>query len=173
MDLASVLPFSPAAIASSPHNVIRQAWDRLSPLPGGKAIFSKAIGLSAPYTATIGARVEQLRMRYAEVSMEDRRAVRNHLACVHAIALTNLVELTGNIALAYTLPDDARFIVAGLSMEYLKKARGPLRATSECPDIPSSERREYVVPVQVWNASGEEVARGELRSLVGPKKERA
>lgn len=173
MDLASVLPFSPAAIASSPHNVIRQAWDRLSPLPGGKIIFSKAVGLSAPYTATIGARVEQLRMRYAEVSMEDRRSVRNHLSCVHAIALTNLLELTGNVALAYTLPDDARFIVAGLSIEYLKKARGKLRATSETPEIASSDRREYVVPVHIWNAAGEEVARGELRTLVGPKKERA
>ena len=173
MDLASVLPFSPSKIASSPRNVIRQAWDRLSPLPGGKILFSKAIGLSAPYTATIDARVEELRIGYAEVSMADKRSVRNHLQCVHAVALCNLLELTGNIALAYTLPDDARFIVAGLSIEYVKKARGNLRATSECPPITTSERQEYPVPVSIWNPQGEEVARGVLQSLVGPKKERA
>jgi acyl-coenzyme A thioesterase PaaI-like protein len=131
------------------------------------------VGLAAPYTATIDARVEQLRVGYAEVSMADRRGVRNHLQCVHAVALCNLLELTGNVALAYSLPDDARFIVAGLSIEYLKKARGPLRATTECPPIPTSERREYPVPVSIWNAQGEEVARGVLQSLVGPKKERA
>mgnify|MGYP000861744357 CR=1 FL=1 len=173
MDLASVLPFSPSKIATSRQNVIRQAWDKLSPLPGGKILFSKAVGMAAPYTSTIDARVEQLRVGYAEVSMADKRSVRNHLSCVHAIALCNLLELTGNVALAYTLPDDARFIVAGLGIEYLKKARGDLRATSECPPIPSSERREYPVPVSIWNTQGEEVARGVLQTLVGPKKERA
>jgi acyl-coenzyme A thioesterase PaaI-like protein len=173
MGLADVLPFSPKNISTSRTNVIRTAWDRLSPLPGGKRLFSKAVGMAAPYTSTIDARVEEVRVGYAAVSLPDRHAVRNHLQCIHAVALVNLVELTGNVALAYSLPDDARFIVAGISIEYLKKARGILRATSECPDISTSERREYLVPVRVWNRQGDEVARAELRTLVGPKKEGA
>ncbi len=83
----------------------------------------------------------------------------------------NLAELAGNIALAYSLPDDARFIVAGISIEYVKKARGKITARCDCPVPETSERREYPVPVTMEDASGEVVARATLRSLVGPKKD--
>jgi acyl-coenzyme A thioesterase PaaI-like protein len=150
-------------------NPIRDAWDRLHALPGGKAAFSRLVGTLAPYTGSIGARVVELRHGYARVQMRDRRAVRNHLRSVHAIALCNLAELTGNVALAYSLPDDARFIVAGLSIEYVAKARGTITGISECPVPASSERREYEVPVSLQDPDGREVARVTLRSLVGPK----
>jgi hypothetical protein len=71
---------------------------------------------------------------------------------------------------AYSLADDARFIVAGLSMDYLKKARGTLTATCDV-DVPASnERREIQVSVIVRDAGGDEVARGTLRTLIGPKR---
>src|SRR5262245_61906775 len=111
-------------------NPLRTAWDRLGRLPGGPALFSRLVGWMAPYTGSIGARVVELRRGYARAVLPDRRAVRNHLRSVHAIALANLAELTGNAALAYSLPDDARFIVAGMSIEYVKKARGTI--TGEC-----------------------------------------
>jgi acyl-coenzyme A thioesterase PaaI-like protein len=160
---------SPSAMASSSRNVIRQLWDQLVGVPGGKKIFSLLVGRAAPYTGTIGATVTDLRKGYAEVVMNDRPALRNHLSSVHAVALANLAELTGNIALTYSLPDDARFIVAGMSIEYLKKARGTIRGVSECPVPPTSAKAEYLVPVSLRNAEGEEVAKAVLRSLVGPK----
>jgi uncharacterized protein (TIGR00369 family) len=171
MDLASTLALlSPKAIASSNRNVIRDLWDLLSPLPMGKQIFSRAVGLAAPYTATIGAKVELLRKGYAEVRMLDHPKLRNHLSSVHAVALVNLAELTGNIALAYSLPDDARFIVSGIEIEYKKKSRGTIRATCECPVPSTSERAEFVIDVSMWNTAGDEVAHAKLKSLVGPKK---
>ncbi len=161
---------SPSAIANSERNVIREAWDRLHGLPGGTRIFTAAIGLAAPYTSSIGAHVEVLRRGHAEVSLRDRRAVRNHLDCVHAIALCNLAELAGNVAIAYSLPDDARFIVAGLSIDYDKKARGTIRAVVDCPVPESSARAEYEVVVKMFDPKGVEVAKATLRTLVGPKK---
>lgn len=173
MALASAFSMlSPAAIASGDKNVVRDLWDFLSPLPGGRFVFSRAVGLAAPYTNTVGAVVEELRSGHAEVTMRDRHAVRNHLSSVHAVALVNLAELTGNVALAYSLPDDARFIVAGLSIDYLKKARGTIRGVCDC-DVPAtSERREYLVVVSMRDKSGDEVAKCTLRSLVGPKRSR-
>lgn len=151
-------------------NLVREAWNLIAGLPGGKALFSKLIGRMAPYTGTIGARITALRPGFCQAQLEDRKEVRNHLACVHAVALVNLAELTGNAALAYALPDDGRFIVAGLSIEYVKKARGTITATSECPIPTSSARAEYEVPVVMTDASGEVVARATLRTLVGPKR---
>jgi uncharacterized protein (TIGR00369 family) len=170
MDIPFLSRFNPKAITTSDRNVVRELWDTLSPLPAGKQLFSKAIGIAAPYTATIGARVEMLRRGYAEVRLDDRKEVRNHLKSIHAVALVNLAELTGNLALGYTLPDDARFIPSHISIAYLKKARGTLRGICECPLIDSSERKEYEIHVAIRNATGEEVAHAVLRTLVSPKK---
>jgi len=150
-------------------NLIRQAWDLLSGVPGGKVVFSRLVGRLAPYSGTIHAKVTVLRTGYAEVEMADRPAVRNHLDCVHAVALANLAELAGNIALAYSLPDDARFIVSGMEIEYVKKARGRIRAVGEPPVPRTSTRAAYDVPVTLRDESGEDVARAVLHSLVGPK----
>ncbi|MCB9731672.1 MAG: DUF4442 domain-containing protein [Deltaproteobacteria bacterium] len=153
-----------------PRNLVRELWDKLAVVPGGKRAFSAVVGRMAPYTGSIGASVVELSPGWAKVVLRDRRAVRNHLQCVHAIALANLAELCGNVAMAYTLPDDARFIVAGLSIEYVKKARGLITATSECPIVDSSAREEFEVPVTMKDAAGEVVATATLRTLVGPKR---
>jgi acyl-coenzyme A thioesterase PaaI-like protein len=158
-----------ASLSDSPRNALRDLWDHLHRLPGGRLVFSELVGRAAPYTGTISARVERLERGRAEVSMRDRRWLRNHLRSVHAVALVNLAELTGNAALAYSLPDDARFIVSGIRIEYLKKARGTIRGICECPVPESSARREYEVPVSLRDETGAEVARATLLSLVGPK----
>jgi len=152
-----------------PTNVLRQLWDRLSVVPGGTRVFSHLAGRMAPYTGTIGARVVELREGFARVELPDRPRVRNHLRSIHAVALVNLAELCGNAALSYSLPDDARFIVAGLSIEYVKKARGTITAVTECSVPHTSARQEYEVPVVMTDDAGEVVARATLRSLVGPK----
>ncbi|MFO0746011.1 MAG: hotdog fold domain-containing protein [Myxococcota bacterium] len=151
-------------------NFIRDAWKRLETVPGGKRIFSHMVGLAAPYTGTIGAVVVELAPGRSKVVMKDRRGLRNHLQSVHAVALVNLAELTGNVALAYSLPDDGRFIVAGLSIDYIKKSRGTITATATCEVPATSDKRELEVPVEMRDASGDIVARATLRSLIGPKR---
>jgi acyl-coenzyme A thioesterase PaaI-like protein len=118
------------------------------------------------------AQVVELAPGHSKVVLRDRAAVRNHLRSVHAIALANLAELTGNVALAYSLPDDARFIVAGLNIDYIKKAHGKITGRCSLEPITSSERREYDVTVEMHDARGELVARANLRTLVGPRKAR-
>ncbi len=151
-------------------NLIRDAWDRLHRLPGGRRAFSKLVGVAAPYTGSIGARVTELGRGHSRVVLDDRREVRNHLRSIHAVALANLAELTGNVAVAYSLADDARFIVAGMSIDYLKKARGPITGSCDV-DLPqTSARTEIEVPVELRDAAGDLVARASLRTLIGPKK---
>lgn len=151
-------------------NVIREAWDRLHRLPGGKRLFSKMVGIAAPYTGSIGAVVADLGVGRARVTLADRRAVRQHLGSVHAIALCNLAELCGNLAVAYSLPDGMRFIVAGLAIDYRKKARGTITAETTALVPRGSERRELEVVVVMRDPAGDEVARATLRTLVGPVK---
>jgi uncharacterized protein (TIGR00369 family) len=150
-------------------NMIRKMWDLLSTMPGGKVVFSRLIGRMAPYTGTIDARITVLRSGYCEAVMQDRRAVRNHLDSIHAIALVNLAEICGNVALFYSMPDDARFIVSGLEIEYLKKARGTITAIAESPVPRTNARAPYDISVTLRDAKGDDVARAVLHSLIGPK----
>lgn len=152
-------------------NLVRASWDRLHGLPGGRQIFSRLLGSVAPYSGSIGARVVELGTGRSRVVLEDRHEVRNHLRCIHAIALANLAEMTGNVAVAYSLPDDARFIVSGMSIEYLAKARGTITASCDCTVPRDNARREILIPVSLVDSSGSEVARATLRTLVGPKKD--
>ena len=146
---------------------IREGWQRLHGLPGGRRIFSRLLGLAIPYTGSIGAEVLALEAGYAKVALDDRRAVRNHLDSIHAIALANLGELTGNLALVSALPDDGRFIVTKLAIEYKKKARGRLVAECRCEPPTSTERREYELLVTIRDANGVVVSSVVLTTLVG------
>jgi len=162
--------FSPGKALSREGNIVRDLWHLMAKVPGGKRLFSRAIGLAAPYTGTIPFEVRALEKGRSECVLFDKPKARNHLDCLHAVALVNFAEVTGNVALAYGLPDDARFIVAGLSIEYKKKARGTITGVCAMPPITSSEKQEYDVPVTMTDARGDTVATCVLRTLVGPKK---
>jgi acyl-coenzyme A thioesterase PaaI-like protein len=149
---------------------VRTNWERLKGMPGGKRLFSWAIGRSAPYTATIGAIVDELEPGYAKVLLHDRKKVRNHLNSIHAIALMNLGEITSGLAVLSGMPDDARGILAGLSMEYHKKGRGTLTAECRCSLPETSERAEYTIVAEIRDTDGDLVATANARWLIGPMK---
>lgn len=147
---------------------LRMAWDTLSRVPGGRTLFSKAVGKMAPYTGTISPKVCELRKGYARVEMSDHRKVRNHLNSIHAIALMNLAEVASGLAFTYSLPDGTRAILTGLSIDYLKKARGLLIAECHLDPPETIERREVEIEVVTRDESGDEVTRARATWLIGP-----
>ncbi len=150
-------------------NLAKEGWDQLHRLPRGKQLYSYLIGRYAPYTGTIPALIEELGIGSSKVTLKECPSIRNHLRSIHAVALANLAELTGNIALSYSMPIDARFIVSKIEIEYLKKARGTVTGLCDCPVPTSNERKVYLVPVRIVNEVGEVVCTAILHSLVGPK----
>lgn len=137
---------------------LAELWDRLAPLPFGKRFFSFLIGWMAPYTGTVGARVDELGPGHAVVSLRDRRAVRNHLKSVHAIALMNLGEVATGIAVMHGIDGRGRGIITQLKMDYLKKARGTITATCDVTLPTTKGKHDLVVVGSLRDAGGEEVA---------------
>lgn len=147
---------------------LRRAWGVLRHTPGGGAIMGQIIGNLAPYTGTIRPEVLSLEEGYARVRMQDRRAVRNHLRSVHAIALMNLGEAVTGVAMMSAQPEGMRGIITHLEMDYLKKARGPITGECRAPVVTAGERREYDVTADLVDEAGEVVARARARWLIGP-----
>ncbi len=152
-------------------NPILHRWQRLGrwPLGLGPVVFGLVLRRMIPYTGTIRPRVRELRPGYACVEMSDRRRVRNHLQSIHAIALMNLAELTSGLAMTCSLPASARAIVTRLSIDYHKKARGPLTATCRCESPDASEEREVDVESEIHDAAGDVVATATARWRIGPR----
>jgi acyl-coenzyme A thioesterase PaaI-like protein len=152
---------------SSPGARLRASWDRLSRLPGGRWLFSRLLRFVNPYSGAVGARVEELQPGHARLTLTDRRAVRNHLNSVHAIALANIAELASGLAMLSALPDTVRGIPTGISIQYLKKARGVLTAEARVVIPTVTGDMNFEVTSTVKNAAGEEVAHATVSWKLG------
>jgi acyl-coenzyme A thioesterase PaaI-like protein len=80
----------------------------------------------------------------------------------------NLGEVTTGLAMTLAMPDDARGIVTGLSMEYVKKARGLLTAECTAPAFDATVSAQHDFRADIVDESGDVVARATAHWLVGP-----
>ncbi len=135
-------------------------WTRCIGLPAGRWIFSRLFGWFVPYSGSIGATVQELEPGHCRVTINDRRALRNHLRSVHAVALVNAGEMTSGLAMTLALPPDIRGIVTRIAADYLKKARGPLVATARVTVPPVGNLPvDHRVETTITDQSGDVVCR--------------
>jgi acyl-coenzyme A thioesterase PaaI-like protein len=158
---------SPLARLTSPQT-LRRTWNLIRRAPGAGIIMGQILGSITPYTSSISPEFLALEEGYARVRMRDRRAVRNHLRSLHAMALMNLGEVAMGMAMMFALPEDMRGIITHLEIDFTKKARGSIIAESRAPTVVAGERREYEVQADLTDEAGEVVARTRARWLISP-----
>lgn len=116
----------------------------------GAAQFSGMIGQVAPYFATIAAQFVELRPGYAEITFPKRREVLNHIGTVHAIALCNGAELVAGTMTDVSIPAGCRWIPKGMTVEYLAKADGDIRAVADGSEVDWNALGDVKVPVLAY-----------------------
>lgn len=144
---------------------------RLSRWPGGRWLFSRLVCLRAPYFASISPTLEALEPGRAVATLRHRRRVTNHLGTVHAIALCNLAELAAGLATEAATPAAMRWIPRGMTVEYLARARGTMRATASLP-LPETRDAGYDLPasVEVRDPHDTVVFRATIAMRISPRK---
>lgn len=147
-------------------------WERMRRWPGGEWAFSRAVCFKAPYFGSIAPRITALEPSLCEARLRDRRAVHNHIGTVHAIALCNLAELCAGRMTDASLPRGMRWIPKGMSVRYLKKARGTMRgrATPEAPLVAAEAGYELPVLVEVRDAADELVFDARIAMWLSPSR---
>lgn len=132
-------------------------YNKVSKLPAGKDIFSVAVCRIAPYFRSIKPKIQDLRPGYCSVEIKNRRSVQNHLKTVHAIAMCNMAELAGGMMTDASIPEGSRWIPAGMTVKYVKKAKTNLTAVADGSQLNWQTEGDLVVPVIVTDTSGEVV----------------
>ncbi|MES2614620.1 MAG: DUF4442 domain-containing protein [Bdellovibrionota bacterium] len=145
---------------ASPTSLIKNTWSKLNKVPSGNIIFSKIVGQAIPYTGSISPIVQKIENGFAVVTLKDRKAVRNHLDSIHAIALANVGEFTTGLSVISQLNGKAKAILVRIEAEYLKKARGDVtaEATSHIPENLTQDT-EFKVIANIKNLQNEIVCK--------------
>ena len=145
-------------------------YNKASKLPAGKWIFSKALCVVAPYFGSIKPMFDELRPNYCQISIKKRRKVQNHIGTVHAIAMCNMAELAGGTMTDISIPKGARWIPAGMTVQYLKMAKTDLRAVCKIERYDWQGKQDVIMPVCVYDTNNEEVFHADITMRISPKK---
>ncbi|MBP9707682.1 MAG: DUF4442 domain-containing protein [Oligoflexales bacterium] len=152
-------------------HLIAHYWDILNKLYFGRSLYSFLLGKFVPYSGSIPFFVEELRPGYAKVAMRDCRKVRNHLKSIHAMALMNLAEISGGLALHAGMDEHTRGILKSLSINFLHKARGDTFAVCETEIRDYSSKKDVSLVIKIFSKEKEDaVAEAVALWLVGPIK---
>ena len=150
---------------------ILHIWEKINKKPGGKWLFKQIIARNIPYSGSIKADVKKLQPGHCEVVLKYRKANNNHLNSIHALAFSNLGELTSGLAMMTGLPTNIRGIPTNINTEYLKKARGNLKAIAvlEIPKV-TAPKTNHLVTANIYDSSQDLVTTVTVKWLLSPKK---
>ncbi len=146
-----------------PANRLARTLQPLEHLPAALRARARSLvmGQIVPFVGTARLRIEELSDRRAVVSVQNRRRVQNHLHTVHAAAMALIAEMASGFVVGMNVPDDRVPVIKSMRVDFLKRARGAMRAVAELTDeqraaIAREQKGEVAVPVRVEDGEGKE-----------------
>jgi uncharacterized protein (TIGR00369 family) len=125
---------------------------------------SLILGRVVKFVGTAHLDIEALDDARAVVSVRNRPKVQNHIGSVHAAAMALIAETATGFVVGMNVPDSAVPVIKSMHIDFVRRARGSLRAVAELDDgqrllIRTSERGEVTPRVTVTDEAGEEPIR--------------
>ncbi len=143
-------------------------YKKVASYPFGKLIFNKGIGFVSPFFGKLKPNVIDLKAAFCIVEMKDRRGLRNHIGTINAGAMCSLAELTAGMAVDAAIPSSLRWLPKGMSVSYLKKAKGTLRA--KCEFNPALLKPgDVAIPLEIRNLANDTICSAEINFYISEK----
>lgn len=122
------------------------------PAAARASILSKAFGKVVPYVGTTGIYYENVDPNQVVVSLNNTKAVQNHIGSVHAVAITLLAETATGFILGLNLPSDRVLLIKSYSVNFYRPIKkGQIAAVASLSDeqrldILNTPKGEMVIP---------------------------
>lgn len=119
----------------------------------GRLLFSAAYLARVPYFRSVRPVVQIMEPHRAAVRIRRRRATKNHIGTLHAIAAADGLEAAMGLLAEATVPQGRRWIPAGIRLDYLSKTPGDVLCLAETEpadwDQPTPFRLDVRVTAQL------------------------
>lgn len=164
-------------VAMSKPNQLSRLVSKTEKLP--KALRQVAITTMFTYkvrfAGTGGIRFEELSEERAVLNIRNGKKVQNHIGGIHAAAMALLAETASGAVFGMNLPDTHLPLLKSMSINYLRRAQGNLRAEATLSVarrqlIQREDKGDMVVPVKVTDSAGEEPIKCEMTWAWVPRK---
>lgn len=163
-EYSSVTEFNSIDVLSKQELVMSQVLQMYN--SAGPEQFSKMVCQFAPYFSTINPQLRDLRPGFAEVNMPFRKEITNHLGTVHAIALCNAAEFVAGLMTDVSIPQGARWIPKGMTVEYLAKAKTDITARADGSAVDWNTAGDKEVLVEALDTDGKKVFTASIKMNV-------
>ena len=147
--------------AAQPHTTLKPISNQFTkllsvtkflPAAARASILSKAFGKVVPYVGTTGIYYENVDPNQVVVSLNNTKAVQNHIGSVHAVAITLLAETATGFILGLNLPSDRVLLIKSYSVNFYRPIKkGQIAAVASLSDeqrldILNTPKGEMVIP---------------------------
>lgn len=135
--------YSPTTIAdiSNPFTKILTAVKFL-PKPAQSFVLTKTFSKIVPYVGTTGIVYEEVTPNKLVVSLDNKKAVQNHIGTVHAVAVTLLAETATGFILGINLPSDRVLLVKSYEVNFYRPIKqGQIAAIATL----TNEQRQHIL----------------------------
>jgi len=137
-------------------------------------LVTRAVGETIPFVATAGCYVDTYTPTRVTVSLDERRAVENHIGGMHAAALALLAETASGLVVALNVTPPGVPLLRTMNVDFRRVASGRVTATAtlteaDAETIASRPVGRMDVNVRIEDASGEEPVEAVLQWAWLPK----
>ena len=150
-------------------NRLSRNVSRVNRLPSAVAVFarSRMMGSIVKFVGTAGVRIEELTEERCVATLANAAKVQNHIGGIHAAAMALLAETATGLVVGMNVPDDRIPVIKRMTVNYIKRAKGDLRAEATLSSedrerMRTDEKGEVAVNVVVTDGANVEPIRCEM-----------
>lgn len=124
-------------------------------------LLTRFFNFTVKFAGTTSVKIEKVTHQQTVLSLKNKKAVRNHIGGIHAIAAGVLAESATGILFGMNVPDTCVPLLKSMTIHYQRRMKGDLTAVANItPEqikmINQQDKGDLMVPVIITDESGQQ-----------------